>query len=143
MTHRIAIQGLAAAFLAIFANGCGDASEKTSATEPPEPESLETIGRRAFAACAICHSVRPASEGLQAGKIGPTLSGIVGRYSASIDAFAYSRAFQKTSFIWDEARLDAFIASPGAVVRGNRMSYPGEPDPEKRAAIIAYLKTLQ
>ena len=36
----------------------------------------------------------------------------------------------------------AFVAAPAQTVPGTRMFYAGQKDPAKRAALIAYLKTL-
>ena len=49
---------------------------------------------------------------------------------------------RQSGVVWDEASLDAFMEDPQAYMRGNRMAYLGEPDPEVRANIIAYLKSL-
>lgn len=45
--------------------------------------------------------------------------------------------------LWSESELDAYLASPKTYIPGNRMSFPGYKDPVKRAAMIAYLKTLK
>ena len=42
-------------------------------------------------------------------------------------------------YIWDEAALYAWIASPQAFVPGNGMKFKGMPDPQMRADLIAYL----
>ncbi len=44
---------------------------------------------------------------------------------------------------WNDETLDAFIENPHLVVPKTRMSYAGMADAEKRAALIAYLKTLK
>ena len=72
--------------------------------------------------------------------IGPNLYGVVGRPAASIEGFVYSPAMQKSGIVWDEMTLDRYIEKPMDVVPGNRMSFVGEPDAGKRAAIIALLK---
>jgi len=57
------------------------------------------------------------------------------------DGFRYSAGFAETNFIWDDARLDAYLANPQAMVPGSVMAYR-QPKAETRAAIIAYLKEL-
>jgi cytochrome c len=45
--------------------------------------------------------------------------------------------------VWDEATLDAYLADPQAVVPGTTMPFPGEPDADRRAEILAALKALK
>lgn len=121
-----------ALFLALA--GCG--------AEPPPAQTIEERGLSEFRACAVCHARNDADDPATPRLIGPSLFGVVGAPSARLSGYDYSPAMRRAGLVWDEATLDAYIASPSAIVPGSRMSYPGEPDPEKRAAIIAYLKTL-
>lgn len=95
-------------------------------------------GRVLFRECAVCHPAKPGEPA----RIGPNLYGVVGRPAGSAPDFAYSQAFDRLDIVWDATALDAYLADPQGFARGNRMAYPGEPDPEKRAAIIAYLQSL-
>jgi cytochrome c len=46
-------------------------------------------------------------------------------------------------FVWDEEKLDRFIANPDETVPGNTMKpYGGLASAESRAKLIAFLKTL-
>lgn len=92
----------------------------------------------AFNACRACHSV---DKGGKNG-LGPNLNGVVGRSSASVPGFKYSPALQNAKLRWDDQNLEAFLAAPAKKVPGTRMPL-GMPDPAKRAAIIAYLKSLK
>ncbi|MDF2638739.1 MAG: cytochrome c [Novosphingobium lindaniclasticum] len=92
----------------------------------------------AFNSCRACHSV---DKGGKNG-IGPNLNGIVGRNAASMPGFNYSSALKNARLSWDDRSLDTFLAAPAKKVPGTRMPI-GTPDPAKRAAIIAYLKTLK
>jgi cytochrome c len=131
---------------------CGKAPEKeapsASDTSKPlapvsEPPSPEEAGRLAFRACAICHTVTdPAAPDAQR-LVGPSLYRIYGAPSAREAEFAYSNAMRAANITWDDATLDAYIEAPNKVVPGTRMAYVGERDAAKRAALIAYLKTLQ
>ena len=87
--------------------------------------------------CAVCHSVVPGQT-----LMGPSLAGIVGRDAGSAEKFRYSPALRKADFIWTVEEIDAFIESPRKRVQGTNMAYPGERNPEKRAAIIDYLTSL-
>src|SRR5207245_9711628 len=48
-------------------------------------------GKTAFKKCALCHS----TDAAKSNKIGPSLFGVVGRKSASLDNFSYSEGLQK------------------------------------------------
>lgn len=85
--------------------------------------------------CRTCHTVKEGDN-----RLGPTLHNIVGREAGTVENFAYSPALKDAGFVWDEAKLDAFIANPDAVTPGNNMKpYSGMTDAEERKKIIAYL----
>ena len=55
-------------------------------------------GKTAFKKCALCHTTEAGKN-----KIGPSLFGVVGRKSASLDNFNYSEAMKKFDHTWDAA----------------------------------------
>jgi cytochrome c len=87
--------------------------------------------------CATCHTTNLSDPVRQ----GPSLFGIVGKPAGKADGFHYSDGFTKADFIWDDARLDAWLANPQAMIPGSIMAYR-QSKAETRAAIIAYLKEL-
>ena len=87
--------------------------------------------------CATCHTTNVSDPVRQ----GPPLAKIVGRSAGKFDGFHYSPGLANANFIWDEARLDAWLTNPQAVIPGVVMAYR-QAKPETRAAIIAYLKEL-
>lgn len=93
-------------------------------------------GRQLYSHCIACHAAGPANAA------GPGLQGIVGRVSGTSAGFRYSPAMKRARLRWDEASLDAFLADPQKAVPGNLMPYSGLPAAADRAALIAYLKTL-
>jgi cytochrome c len=74
--------------------------------------------------------------------VGPPLYGVVGRPVASIAGFPYSNGMKAVGREWTYDKLERLIANPPAFVAGTRMSFPGEPDAQRRADILAYLRTL-
>jgi cytochrome c len=101
------------------------------------PPAFGATGEELFnVQCGDCHTLTDAS-----GSEGPSLKGVVGRPVASLKDFAYSDALKAKGGTWSEAALDAFVASPKTTVPGTAM-YGGAPVAEDRAAIIAYLKTV-
>jgi cytochrome c len=101
-------------------------------------------GKAAFVAkCSSCHQ-----EGLGANPfVGPELNGIVGRDAASVANYTkYSDGLKKlreTGFVWTDENMDKWIADPKAILPDSPMAvaFPGIPDANERADIIAYLKT--
>jgi cytochrome c len=96
-------------------------------------------GKTAFKKCALCHT----AEAGKSNKIGPTLFGIVGRKSASLDNFNYSESMKKFDHTWDEKTLDTYLADPRGAVPGTKMIFPGIKDKTERDDVIAYLETLK
>jgi cytochrome c len=95
-------------------------------------------GKKLYASqCAACHSIK---EGVNL--VGPNLAKIFGRKAGSVPNFRYSPALRDSGIVWDEAALDKWLINPREDVPGNHMPYPGVPDAQKRADLIAYLKTL-
>jgi cytochrome c len=95
-------------------------------------------GKTAFKKCALCHTVEAGKN-----KIGPSLFGVVGRKSATLDNFTYSEAMKKFDHTWDEETLDKYLADPREIVPGTKMIFPGIKDKTERDDVIAYLETLK
>ena len=96
------------------------------------------LGKTAFNKCAACHSVKPGEN-----KIGPSLHGIVGRPSHSIESFSYSEAMKAYNVTWDAATLDHYLVDPRGTVPGTKMIFVGLKKDDERANVIAYLETLK
>ncbi len=108
-----------------------------------KPMTIGERGRAAYAACAVCHSVSDPEAPGYAGLVGPSLFAVFGAVSAHDADYDYSPAMRGANLVWDEATLDAFLENPHKIVPKTRMSFAGESDPDRRAAIIAYVKTLK
>jgi cytochrome c len=102
-----------------------------SAPKPPDGAALFKQQ------CATCHTTNLSDPTRQ----GPSLFNIVGRRVGTAEGFHYSAGFAKADFVWDEAKIDAWITNPQEVIPGSVMAYR-QAKPEIRAAIIAYLKEL-
>jgi cytochrome c len=98
-------------------------------------------GKQLFARCAKCHSVTDSND--DSALVGPSLKGIVGRKSASLEDFRYSTAMRQSGLTWTDENLKEYIADPQAKVKGNRMALSGSLEPGEIDDIIAYLKTLK
>ena len=92
-------------------------------------------GKTLFARCSACHTVT------EQNKVGPHLSGVFGRTAGTAAGARYSKAMTASGMTWDEPTLDAFLAEPTRALPGTTMS-ARLPNPQDRADVIAYLKTL-
>lgn len=96
-----------------------------------------SAGERLFRQrCGACHTVQPGQN-----RIGPHLSGIVGRKPGSVEGVRYSKGLSALDANWDAARLDAYLANPRGVAPGTTMSI-SVPNAAERGNIIAYLQGL-
>lgn len=93
-------------------------------------------GRALYLTCLGCHTENPEA-------IGPSLRGIVGRKSASLEDFRYSNPMKRANLTWDEANLKDYIANPQAKVKGNRMPFDGLGNTTDVEDLVEYLKTLK
>jgi len=107
-------------------------SALTQASQGKEGDS----GRLAFNnACRTCHTVREGDN-----RLGPNLYKIVGRKAGSLPDYAFSNAMKEADFVWDEEKLDRFIANPDEIVPGNNMKpYGGLSSGDDRKTIIGFL----
>jgi len=121
-TTHIAITAAAASLLltAGAAQAAGDAAR----------------GEKLFQECRACHSVERGATGA----MGPSLYGVFGRKSGSLDDFRYSPAFKRSDIVWNAQTLSAYIADPQKAIPANRMPYAGLPGERDRADLLQYLQ---
>ncbi|WP_071673815.1 c-type cytochrome [Nioella nitratireducens] len=105
-------------------------SEVLAAADPADGEGL-------FRQCRSCHSVEPGVDGT-----GPSLYGVVGRDVGSEPYHSYSDAMASKGGAWTPDELNNFLENPRGYVQGTAMSFAGLRDVEDRAAVIAYLDSL-
>lgn len=86
--------------------------------------------------CRQCHSLEEGEN-----RVGPHLADIVGREVAAVEGFNYSEALEESDITWSPDNIDQFIADPQSFIPGNRMPYPGMPDQDQRAAVVAFLES--
>lgn len=96
-------------------------------------------GQKIFTKCQACHS----GEHGGPNKVGPNLSGVVGRPKASHEGFAYSDAMKAKGGNWTLEDLAAFVHNPKGFVPGTKMLFPGVADTADLGNLLAYLNTLK
>ncbi|MDE2029858.1 MAG: c-type cytochrome [Alphaproteobacteria bacterium] len=84
--------------------------------------------------CHLCHS-------LDHNKIGPVLDGVYGRKAGTAAGFNYSPGVKSSKIVWNDETLDKWLSGPSQLIPGARMTIRVT-DPQKRADVIAYLKSL-
>jgi len=97
-------------------------------------------GAKVFKKCKACHSVKPGKH-----KVGPSLSGVVGRKAGTATGFKKYRGLKKADWSWDEKMLDEWLANPKkfAKSRSRKTSMVFKLKKAKdRANVIAYLKSI-
>jgi len=117
----------------------GEAAEAEATPLPvllaaASPEAGEGEAKK----CAACHSFEQGG----AAKIGPPLWGVIGRDIASVDGFAYSDALLEKEGQWTFDSLSGFLANPKGFAPGTKMAFAGVKDPEDRADVLVYLRSL-
>jgi nitrite reductase (NO-forming) len=93
-------------------------------------------GRQVYKKCQACHSLTPGKN-----LVGPSLSGIVGKPSASVPGYDYSPAMKNARLVWDARTLDQYLTAPQKLVPANKMPFPGLKTDHDRTDVIAYLAT--
>lgn len=88
--------------------------------------------------CGACHLVEAGKN-----RVGPSLAGIVGRKSGTVEGFRYSAANKGADITWTPEVLETYLTNPKAVVPGTTMAYVGLRNATQRADLIAYLETLK
>ena len=115
-----------------------DAEKATILATLPAPYNAGDLaaGKSTFALCQSCHTITQGGPN----KTGPNLYGVFGRVAGTHEGFNYSDAVKAAGFTWDAEKLDAWLANPKTFLPGNRMTFVGLKDAEKRRDLIAYLK---
>jgi cytochrome c len=89
-------------------------------------------------ACRTCHTTKEGDN-----RLGPHLNKIIGRKAGSLPDYGYSSALKGADFVWDEAKLERFIANPDELVPGNNMKpYSGLASIDDRARIVSFLRSV-
>lgn len=91
-------------------------------------------GQKVFNKCKACHEVATDKN-----KVGPTLKGLFGRTSGTVEGFAYSDEMKAKAIVWSEETLKPYLADPKAVVPNGKMAFAGLKKEEELEDVIAYL----
>lgn len=103
----------------------------------PTPYNVADLdnGQKQFGKCRSCHTLTPGGPNMT----GPNLHGVFGRKAGAHPDYAYSDAIVQTGWVWDQQKLDGWLADPREFLPGTKMSFAGLDDAEDRRDLIAYL----
>jgi len=120
----------------------GDSAAEDDAATPVIDMELAEKGAKVFRKCKSCHQLGDGAKN----KVGPVLTGIVGRVAGSADGFKYSKAMTAAAgngLRWDAEALSGYLEKPKKYMKGTKMSFAGLKKETDRRAIIEYLKQYQ
>ena len=101
--------------------------------------SMGTVehGQKVFKKCSACHVVAKGGKN----KIGPALYGVMGRKSASISDYKYSKALIAHSKTWSYDEMNAYLIKPQAHIKGTKMAFAGLKIEKDRASVMLYMNS--
>ncbi|WND02553.1 hypothetical protein QGN29_13450 [Temperatibacter marinus] len=120
---------------ALFANFAEDNSRLKHALQ----QGHAPLGASLFPPCLACHTAAPN----QPKKHGPNLWKVFGRKIASLDGFDYSAQLIARKGIWDEEALNRYLLQEKGFRQGSHRAHKALNSTEKRAHLIAFLKSLK
>jgi len=126
-----------AALTTLLSGGLAGAAMAASTGEGMLEGSAER-GRLIFAKCRTCHY--PEKE--VGHNNGPSLWNLFNLRVGSQPGFEYSAALREADFVWTPELLDLWLQDPRGFLPGNEMMSAGEPDAQRRADLIEYLKQV-
>lgn len=94
-------------------------------------------GEKVFKKCKACHFAD-----VEKNKAGPTLLGVFGRVSGTLEDFKFSAPMVDAAITWDEETMDEFLTKPKDMIKGTKMTFAGLKKEKDRVNVIAYLKEV-
>tara|TARA_X000000368_G_scaffold418150_1_gene416790 strand:- start:1716 stop:2243 length:528 start_codon:yes stop_codon:yes gene_type:complete len=92
-------------------------------------------GQKVFKKCSACHMIKEGGKNM----IGPNLWGVLGRETASISGYKYSKALAAYGKKWTFDEMNGFLIKPSAHVKGTKMAFAGLKKDKDRASVILYM----
>lgn len=109
---------------------------------PALAEGDAKIGEKIFRKCKACHAVGEDAKN----KVGPVLTGIVGKQAGQNPDFKYSKGMIEAAeggLTWTPESLATFLTKPKDLVKGTKMSFAGLRKEKDINNVIAYLESFE
>lgn len=103
---------------------------------PAQAAGDAAAGEGVFRKCQSCHNIGPNAKN----KVGPALTGVIGRQAGSVEKFRYGASIVKlgeTGFAWSEEEIVAYLEDPRAFLRAKL------DDPKARSKMAFKLRSEQ
>ena len=95
-------------------------------------------GQKSFVKCMVCHSVEK-----DVSKIGPSLYGVYGRKSGTLESFPnYSDAIKSADIVWDDKTIRELLKAPRTYIPNTKMLFIGIKDDAEIDNLLAYLRSV-
>ena len=94
-------------------------------------------GQKVFRKCSACHVVAKGGKN----KIGPGLYGVLGKQSASVSDYKYSKALIAHGKVWSFTEMNSYLIKPQAHIKGTKMAFAGLKKEKDRASVILYMNS--
>ncbi|KAF8340480.1 cytochrome-c from the OXPHOS pathway [Cantharellus anzutake] len=85
--------------------------------------------------CAQCHSLAKGQNG-----VGPSLNGLLGRKTGSVENYDYSKPNIQKGIVWSEETLFEYLENPKKYIPGTKMAFAGLKKEKDRNDLITHLK---
>jgi len=113
---------------------------ETSADTKVEINELLTMGdvehgQKVFKKCSACHMIADGGKNM----IGPNVWGIIGKSTASVSNYKYSKALASYGKTWTFEEINGFLTKPSAHIKGTKMAFAGLRKDKDRASVILYM----
>lgn len=92
-------------------------------------------GKKVFNRCKACHSLEAGKK-----KVGPSLHGVYGRTSGTLEGFKFSDAMKNAGIVWDDQTIGEYLKAPKTYIKGNKMAFAGLKKQADIDNLLAYLK---
>ena len=94
-------------------------------------------GEKVFKKCSACHMIAAGGKNM----IGPNLWGVIGRQTAAVSGYKYSKALAAYGKDWSFAEMNGFLIKPSAHIKGTKMAFAGLKKEKDRASVILYMNS--
>ena len=94
-------------------------------------------GEKVFKRCSACHMIAAGGKNM----IGPNLWSVLGRTTAAVEGYKYSKALAAYGKTWTFEEMNGFLMKPSAHIKGTKMAFAGLKKEKDRASVILFMNS--